>query len=100
MGALAIIGLMIGPIGVNYAQAALPSEIHAALVKAAVESNEALLAAVAAAVEQNPELAQAIIDLATRLNPNLKDEIVAVTTVPEAPSPRNVRPRHHVDARH
>ncbi len=84
MGALAIIGLMIGPIGVNYAQAALPSEIHAALVKAALESNEALLAAVAAAVEQNPELAQAIIDLATRLNPNLKDEIVAVTTVPAA----------------
>ena len=84
MGALAIIGLMIGPIGVNYAQAALPSEIHAALVEAALESNEALLAAVAAAVEQNPELAQAIIDLATRLNPNLKDEIVAVTTVPAA----------------
>ena len=79
-GALAIVGLMIGPIGVGHAQEELPGEIQSALAEAAAESDEALLAAVAEAVAENPELAQAIVDEATRLNPDLDEEIVAAAT--------------------
>ena len=80
VGALAVIGLMIGPIGVNYAQELLPAEIQSVLAEAAAESDEALLEAVAAAVEQNPELAQAIVDEATGLSPELAEAIVATAT--------------------
>ncbi len=80
VGALAIIGFLLGPAGIGYAQEALPIEIQSALEAAAAESDEALLEAVAAAVEENPELALAVVDEATRLNPDLAEEIVVAAT--------------------
>lgn len=80
MGALMVVGLLLGPIGVTYAQEALPTEIQAMLAEAAGESDEALLEAVATAVEANPELAQAIVDEAVSLNPDIAEEIVTAAT--------------------
>ena len=80
MGALMVVGLLLGPIGVTYAQEALPTEIQEMLAEAAAESDEALLEAVAAAVEANPELAQAIVDEAASLNPDIAEEIVTAAT--------------------
>ena len=77
MGAFALAGLLLGPVGVSHAQEALPVEIQFTLADAAAEGDQALLDAVAAAVLANSELAQAIVDEATRLNPDLADAIVA-----------------------
>ncbi len=86
VGALAVVGLLLGPIGAALAQETLPTEIQTMLAEAAAESDEALLEAVAAAVEANPELAQAIIDEAASLNPSLAEEIVVAATAAVVPA--------------
>ena len=58
------------------AQETLPPTLQTTLAKAAAESDQALLDAVAVAVGENPDLAQAIVDEAILLNPALEEESV------------------------